>query len=264
MRGLLPARIRFTPGETEKMSRIKPYYEEKFPVSSRQRLELLQELAPVIITDSHGQNGNYQIFSQYFDTPDLQFFQDKVNGEFLKTKVRLRFYRSYEQPIWHFPCLEIKQRRGNIVSKHRFKLDLKLADSILRADRSFDLRELILASCQDAEIRSSLGNKVLVPAVAVFYRRAAFHVRGLEGLRLTFDREIAGLTYGRLCDADGVLTLARAQHQRSSEIFEIKSYARPPAFIVERLAALGAVQQSFSKYAFALQSLNCPIFFSAA
>lgn len=237
------------------MSRIKPFYEQKYPVSCRQRFELMKVLEPVLVADRHGQNGNYEIFSQYFDTPDLQFYQDKLNGEFIKTKVRLRFYRSDEQTGWHFPCMEIKRRRGNLVSKHRFQLDLEPAKGILADRTACDVRELILTRCRDEEIRSFFAGKMLIPAVSVYYRRSAFQFRGIDGLRLTFDSGIAGLPAGRIFGAGDAVKGSHVQ-QRSADIFEIKSYARPPESILNRLVDLGVSQQSFSKYAYALQALN--------
>ncbi|MDD3148664.1 MAG: polyphosphate polymerase domain-containing protein [Candidatus Riflebacteria bacterium] len=238
------------------MSRIKPFYELKFPVSSVKRVELLSCLAPLLEADSHGQSGRYDIFSQYYDTPDKQFYQDKVNGEYSKTKIRLRYYRSDNKVGWHFPCLEIKQRRGNLVTKHRYGLNPDEAADVLSANPGFNLSETILARCKDPELRSFFAGKILIPAVAVYYKRSAFHVRGIEGLRLTFDLEIAGLMPGGLGRAGDAASAILAMRQHAPEIFEIKSYGRPPEAILNRLVDLGVVQQSFSKYAHAIQALH--------
>jgi hypothetical protein len=69
------------------------------------------------------------VHSVYFDTPDLASYAEKANGDYLKTKLRLRWYaRSAARPpadggAWT-AWLEVKQRQGSRGLKRRRMLHL--------------------------------------------------------------------------------------------------------------------------------------------
>jgi hypothetical protein len=69
------------------------------------------------------------VHSVYFDSPDLASYAEKANGDYLKTKVRLRWYsrstergRAGDRPwtAW----LEVKTRKGSLGAKRRRLLHL--------------------------------------------------------------------------------------------------------------------------------------------
>ena len=232
------------------MTRIRPFHELKFPVSGGQRLALQNLVQNLAVPDRHGSDGCYDIFSQYYDSHDLRFFHDKINGEYLKTIVRLRLYRDDNRHEWHSPGLEVKQRRGHLVSKFRLALDRHEAESLF-GESPPDVAGLILANCHDSSIRDAVAGMRLVPVVSVHYTRAAWHFCGIDGLRLTFDSGVKHLSAGRLPE-ESLPDLPLCASSPGS-IFEIKSYVLPPQAVLEKLTELGVRQQSFSKYAWAIQ-----------
>lgn len=232
------------------MTRIRPFHELKFPVSAGQLVVLQQLVQGLAMPDRNGCNGCYEVFSQYYDSHDFRFFHDKINGEYIKTKVRLRLYRDDNRREWHSPGLEVKQRRGNLVTKFRLNLENTQGINFLSGSAP-DLRDLILSNSHDTCIRDALVSIQLVPAVSLHYTRTAWQFCGIDGMRLTFDTRVNSLPAGML----PLNSLPELPVCSSSPggIFEIKSYVPPPQAVIEKLIKLGIRQQSFSKYAWAMQ-----------
>lgn len=232
------------------MTRIRPFHELKFPVSAGQLVILQQMVQGLAVPDRNGCNGCYEVFSQYYDSHDFSFFRDKINGEYIKTKVRLRLYRDEMRRKWHSPGLEVKQRRGSLVTKFRLDLENSRSINFLSCSET-ELRNLIMANCHDACVRDAIAGIQLIPAVSLHYTRTAWQFCGIDGMRLTFDTRVNSLPAGIL----PLNSLPELPVCRSSPggIFEIKSYVLPPQAVIEKLIQLGIRQQSFSKYAWAMQ-----------
>lgn len=232
------------------MTRIRPFYELKFPVSAWQHAALQKLVNGLSEPDRNGCDGRYEIFSQYYDSHDLRFLREKINGEYSKTKVRLRLYRDEKRREWHSPGLEVKQRRGNLVTKFRYNLENSRSINFLSGSAT-DLRDLILSNCHDTCVRNAIAGIQLIPAVSLHYTRTARQFCGIGGMRLTFDTRVNSLPAGRL-PVDSLPELPACSSSPGG-IFEIKSYVLPPRALVEKLIELGIRQQSFSKYAWAMQ-----------
>lgn len=237
------------------MARIKPYFEDKYLPETAQIYELLNLLKPLTSADSHGESGNYEILSIYYDTPALDFFNDKIHGLNNKVKVRLRFYRNFAQPQWHNACIEIKERNGNLVTKHRVELKQTLHSGHYLTDPDFSIREQMLQTLKDAHIAGQMAGKVLVPAIMVYYKRKALQFTGIDGLRFTLDSEIAGLRPSASVFSQDFNFSHHSAISQTHNVFEIKAYATPPASILGQLETRGIRQQSFSKYSTSLQTL---------
>ncbi len=102
---------------------LRPYRNElKFLVHHSVRERLLQRwrpfLAPAPFTDAHALTS---VLSQYYDSPSLTFYYEKLDGIRERNKVRLRTYghrfRAGETTI-----LEIKHRSDALVRKLRYVL----------------------------------------------------------------------------------------------------------------------------------------------
>ena len=183
----------------------------------------------------------------YFDNPRLESLEEKLGSDYLKTKIRLRWY-DHSPAVW----LEVKRRVGS----RRKKLRLPLAalaptpiDGRELSRRSFDSPGLaqVPALLADAgvDVRADLR-----PAVHLTYRRERF-LEPSSGLRISLDSEITIL---RIADwAAAVPGIRRLQgNLRSPFLVELKGGSRdlPPALAA--LAALDGRRESFSKYSFCL------------
>ena len=195
-------------------------------------------LKPLCVPDKNGVNGNYEILSLYFDTPDLQFYRDKVEGVFTREKIRLRFYRNNLRSEWHDPTLELKKKSGVFTSKQR------------KIMQDFEITNLPASNSLIREFNQK--KRILKPAALVFYRRQAYFVKGMEGLRVTFDSSFAALPASRFQFAQDFNFLETAQFQRLPQVFEIKSYTGVPESILQLPERVKAFQTSFSKYATAI------------
>ena len=125
-----------------------------------------------------------QVSSLYFDTPQLHLYHEKRNSDFLKTKVRLRWYDRPASAVDPVTCyLEIKKKIGAIRSKER--VEVPVPPHVLR-DRLFtDPAILDAPGMADPSLRA----RALVPLLVVQYQRSRF-VDPITGARVALDTEI--------------------------------------------------------------------------
>ena len=125
--------------------------------------------------------------SVYFDTPGLDAWLQKANGDAVKRKVRLRWYRGPAPSGRRAAWLEVKDRIGSARDKvrHRAECDAAWLESAPLSDAGWPA---LLAQIS-AEAGFPVGDG-LFPTVAIRYRRSRF-VCPATGSRLSVDREIA-------------------------------------------------------------------------
>ena len=104
--------------------------EKKYAVNIADGAVLRRHLEPVMHADAHNGPQGYGIRSLYFDTPDDQDFQDKIDGLELRRKIRLRTY----SPRSDFAMLEMKQKEGPYQRKRSLRLSREDAQRLCRGD----------------------------------------------------------------------------------------------------------------------------------
>jgi hypothetical protein len=191
--------------------------ELKYLVDWRQREILLNAFRPYLEAAAHtDERGSYPILSLYFDTPSLLFYDEKLDGEMLRTKVRLRGY-GVELPQLA-PCfLEIKRKVDARIIKYRKQFER--FEPALLEPASWPLGE----DPQGAQIAAAFHRYRLRPAVQTLYR--------LDDER-------------HRCLAD------------TQFIFEIKSDGRLPPWILAGIKAANLKQQAISKYVLCIDKLG--------
>ncbi len=182
------------------------------------------------------------ITSCYYDTPNLDSYQESADGEFRKDKLRLRWYGEPIDPyagVW----LELKSRDGARSTKQRARWDSSGEPHPLgliiprREALTQRLRELPGAAAQRLD-------PTLEPTALVRYRRIRW--QSADGsLHASLDTDV------------------RAAHPRGAPIWlpiregavlELKSSGElPPA--VAQLGKLGLRRAAHSKYALAVEIL---------
>ena len=224
--------------------------ELKYLVDWRQREILLGAFRPYLEAAPHTDElASYHILSLYYDTPSLLFYDEKNDGELLRTKVRLRGYGvQLEQlsPLF----LEIKRKVDSRILKYRKKYDKY--DPSLLDPASWQLE----AEPQSAELAAALYRYRLRPAVQILYRRETYETPFVRTLRLAFDSQVLALYPGQrfepaLYDDPRHRCLADTQF-----IFEIKSDGRLPSWILDGIQAAGIVQRAISKYVLGVDRLG--------
>ncbi len=224
--------------------------EYKFILNIAQYEYLRARFNMLFTPDSHdrGQFRGYPIMSAYYDTSDLKFFYQKINGEFYHTKIRLRIYGpSLLEPGKGF--IEAKLKSNDLQNKIRIAIPYrrKLLDPkswYYIEDKQMDE---LLSYCQD-----------LYHVCNVYYERLAYEWKSPSNVRvrLNFDSNILALPKNQLCVVNDSLS-----HQRviaeDQVILEVKvDGVELPDLIKRELKAADVSLERFSKYAESLIRIN--------
>lgn len=179
------------------------------------------------------------VLSLYYDTPGLRFYREVCDGDYLKTKVRLRWYQKALAGQQHgLDCyLEIKRKSG--ARRYKSRQHLTLEPRCLTGD-IFSQREIMAAPEALPEVRPA-ARGVLVPILIVEYERYRF-IEPRSGARIALD---VGIHCSRANPA--YLTGAPPVHL-STGVLEVKGAldALPGCL---RPMQRHLRKQSFSKYA---------------
>lgn len=189
-----------------------------------------------------------EIRSIYFDTPQLDYWFDKIDGDNLKQKVRLRWYGEDERPAGQEinAFIEVKNRIGSARDKSRLrvKVDGDWIDSISLSageltrflyERSGELPEPIPLN--------------LIPVVCITYKRRRYDCP-ITGSRLAVDYQIRAERYNEsrfaaVCGA----SLDRIVCEFKNSDKRLPSWA-------ESLYSMGLRLRSFSKFGECMSQLT--------
>ncbi|MFZ2526846.1 MAG: polyphosphate polymerase domain-containing protein [Rhodococcus sp. (in: high G+C Gram-positive bacteria)] len=167
-------------------------YEIKYFVDELKVPELRAELAARMDTDPFSPHGGYPVTSLYYDTADLRFYWEKIEGLKFRRKLRMRLYGDPGDCTDDTSVqIEIKQRVNRVTQKRRIALPYGVAR------RWLDGRDEI--ECDPTqrpfvnEVTTLIGNLDLRPIVTTGYLREAFVGREADvGLRVTIDHKVHG------------------------------------------------------------------------
>ena len=178
----------------------------------------------------------------YYDTPGLQLLGEKLDSDYLKQKVRLRWYQSDDPEATSF--LEVKSRVGALRQKVRVAtpLQARWLDGASLEDRALmDVLTLL------QPLVASLPQPLL-PVLMVRYERHRF-VDAVTGARVTLDRAIEAPRARRgLFHAGFAVRLGLA-------VVEIKGQEDNLPRTLRPLAHLGMRRGAFSKYGIAAREV---------
>jgi len=160
-------------------------FEVKYLVPTRSVPELLEEFAPYTKPDAHSPEWGYTISSVYWDTPDFQFFWEKVEGVKYRRKLRFRRYGTSTDVF-----VEIKQREDRTLQKRRLRWPLEqviaaFGDGACRVNWA-----LVEGDPVATEAALMIERLRLAPRMAIRYRRRALFGQFDPELRITFDGRI--------------------------------------------------------------------------
>lgn len=215
-------------------------------LADRELVPLLRaELAARLDRDRFSPHGTYQVWSRYYDTRDLRFYWEKIDGIRFRRKLRIRHYGepralTRESPVW----VEIKQRVNRVTQKRRARLHYAAALELCRGG------ELQAADSMDAavvdEVVTMVGELDLRPTTIVGYVREPFVGRDSDtGLRVTIDSRIRGR------DRDLDLSLETGNRfavRPDLSIVEVKVNERVPTWLTDRIARHNLQLVRVSKY----------------
>jgi hypothetical protein len=213
----------------------------KFILSFSEYYSFRERLSFYATRDEHGQkNGKYPVFSRYYDTHDMEFYFDKMEGEFDHIKIRTRAYTSsLDHPEKMFLEAKVKMDKRQIKVRLPYNPQTGIEEAIANSghpDWTF--------------FQEFCGRKVLRPTCNVYYEREAFSLQsGTDKIRLNFDSNI--------------LYLHKDENTINSKLLETRQILNPeeilleikhsstvmPPFLQQELHNLNSQVTSFSKYA---------------
>jgi SPX domain protein involved in polyphosphate accumulation len=133
----------------------------------------------------------YAVRSIYFDTPNLLFYFEKVDGHKLRKKLRVRVYNEFTEDSPAF--LEIKRKVDDTIFKERAQVNIQETAKLLNGAKlrlrnedgheSFD--KVVLDRFVYLTKRLNLEPKALIT-----YEREAFFDPDNPDLRITFDNNV--------------------------------------------------------------------------
>ena len=157
-------------------------HEVKHEISNHDMLILRQRLRAVMKPDRHAVNGQYEIRSLYFDTPNDKALRDKLDGVITREKYRIRLYNNDPSTVH----LERKFKHIGLGYKNTASLTPEQAQAIADGDvewMSHSANEVILG------FYTRICNERLKAKVIVDYIREPF-VFAPGNVRVTLDYEI--------------------------------------------------------------------------
>jgi len=186
-----------------------------------------------------------RINSIYFDTLNWAFANEKAASDFLKTKVRIRWYEprepgadSEKEERNQFKCyLEVKRKIGSTREKARVPLTFAPED----------LNDVLSSSSGSAAIRREitklapdLGTMDLMPRILVRYLRHRY-IDPVSGARIAYDSEISGTA----------MSMTAAEHftaRLSQSVLEVKGKEKDLPVNLRSLNMPYLRRAAFSKY----------------
>lgn len=229
-----------------------PRHELKYWAEEPAWLALIEELRGLVRADPNGGGPDqpwYTVTSLYFDSADLAYFVEKVEGEGRRRKVRLRRYGRSQSGF-----AELKGKKGRQILKHRAPLDAPALAAVAHGS----LEPLSAAKGKGAEAAARLLTEFklrqLRPAVITRYERAAFVLIDDPGARITLDRSLAcqGVDLVDAFLREDVDTAPMLSFGDLPQILEVKFSGNVPPVIARSLRRAGLVRQSISKYCLAV------------
>lgn len=165
-------------------------FELKYILDINTAQEIIEELSRYTHPDPHGGAEGYRVTSLYYDSPDLDFFWDKIEGLKYRRKVRIRIYPGTDIEAVSEAMVEIKQRINRTVQKRRLKLPLEEAYTLCRGEYQWNHLSP-LEQAVASEINYLTAAKNLQPTCIIDYHRKAFMgTQYNPGLRITFDTDL--------------------------------------------------------------------------
>jgi SPX domain protein involved in polyphosphate accumulation len=220
-----------------KNSNSQSEHETKFVILNSRSSAVLEWLKLRCTADSRYSVNT--VSSIYFDDPNWQYLAEKINSDFRKTKIRIRWYSDLNNKNHSDKSfLEIKRKEGAVRSKTRVATE-------------YSGSWLSLTELEDTEL-SSIPYRLLSrdlldlsghiqPVFEISYKRARF-TDSFTGIRICIDYNINVPRSNKNLNIQPNITLLR------NAVVEIKGTSRELPVILHPLISFGCRKSSFSKY----------------
>lgn len=215
-------------------------FEYKYRITLGAAALLTRQLGALLPRDEHCDvDGGYDIRSLYFDDWQNSAYYDKIAGEMLRSKYRLRFYNGDPDYL----VFECKRRRGMMMQKLAARVS---REDAIRLMRGAQPSAQAAAEPLIAAFLALRSGRNMSPRVIVGYRRAAF-VHPLSNTRVTLDTDVRTGLYNTESFFGGFSGFPVMDDGEA--ILEVKFDRCLPLYIAEVLESVPQVYCANSKYA---------------
>jgi hypothetical protein len=213
-------------------------YEIKYVMPADAVPVLRTELARRLDVDSHGVSGGYGVWSLYYDTRDLRFYWEKIEGLRFRRKLRIRHYGDrFTVDDDTIVYVEVKHLFNRVTQK---RLARELCDGRTMVDHDPSQKAFL------EEVLELICGLDLRPVAMTGYQREAFVGRDAEaGLRVTIDHRVRGRDRDFHLGADSenrLIVPARLA------VVEFKANERVPYWLTDLAAGSNLSVVRVSKY----------------
>jgi len=232
-------------------------YEYKYIVDNSKMDRLRKMVMPFVDVDQFAESGGknqYTVRSIYFDTPQYDFYYEKVEGIKNRKKVRLRGYDEENEDNTVF--FEIKRKYDIPIIKYRAPVTFKDAQLMLK-DRHINGQVLFgdtfLKGTENSKrFFYQVFSKNMRPVVLIVYEREAYLSKFDSTVRITFDKNLRSRAYPsikELYEEDRFKSALGHQF-----ILEVKFNKSFPGWLNPVISQLSLRKQSASKYVISMDS----------
>jgi hypothetical protein len=227
--------------------------EVKYLIDRSRRTALTRDLVALMRRDAHaGSDGTYVVRSLYFDSPDFVAYHEKLAGEAVRHKLRVRTYGEDAEHVSRVR-LEVKSRYLSFI--HKISVDLS-PEEYAEVDRALKNRTMPPARLLESHDVSKEFFRLqrlynFEPKIVVQYRRQAFERLEINRTRVNFDDQLMGT---RILDLLGPLRAARPVLQAGHSILEIKVDGGLPFWLHQLIGKYELCDRAISKYCLGVRS----------
>lgn len=230
-------------------------YKYLVPMSCLERLRA--NISPYLETDCYAARRHglqYTVRSIYYDTPRMEFYNEKIEGTKVRMKLRIRAYDEARASSLVF--LEIKRKNANFIHKNRAPL---LQTHLAQFMATHDIDRYILAVRGEGDAKADARRflyhycgRALQPTVLAIYEREAYTGRFDRRLRVTLDKNLRSISFPSLdlLHDEAHSTCAMRRHC----ILELKFYESLPVWVRQVVRRYELRRLALSKYAICLDS----------
>lgn len=179
------------------------------------------------------------VTSIYFDTRGLRYLNEKLNSDYIKRKVRLRWYSDPgDGGISRYSYLELKDRIGSKRTKFRLPVEYS-GEKLAEMDLSRNLPRDLSAALRSAGVSLPGG---LFPVCRIAYSRRRF-IEPVTKSRVCLDYDISVTGWNKR------MLAGRCPLELPQGVMEIKGTERRLPGVLREHGGIRIPRRSFSKYA---------------
>jgi SPX domain protein involved in polyphosphate accumulation len=234
----------------------KQRFELKYRISEAKAQQIRFFVQNYLDCDSYGKtqpNFSYPVHSLYLDSKFLKTYQDTINGNRNRYKLRIRYYDYEETPVF----FEIKRRHNKVIRKkraqvhRRFVLDLMNGQVPTYDHLVYNDAGHYHALQEFCYLQNQLQAQ---PVLHVSYLREAYELEHSNAVRVTFDRDVRSNL-----QTDFEL-LSKPENSLSTfgdtVVLELKFTDRFPQWLQELTQLFHLRQESAAKYVDSIEKLE--------